>query len=51
MEWLFQDDTGYVQVTPTQWKPTKEDDKKAENMDPANEPRGVQEVACHWGPA
>ncbi|CAK0784339.1 hypothetical protein CVIRNUC_007543 [Coccomyxa viridis] len=36
-----------TQVTPTQWKPTKEDDKKAENMDPANEPRGVQEVMKH----
>ena len=50
MEWSAQDDPCASQVTPTQWKPTKEDDEKAENMDPANEPRGVQEVACRGDP-
>ena len=39
-----------LQVTPTQWKPSKEDDKRAENMDPANEPMGLKEVALQGDP-
>ena len=33
-----------LQVVPTEWKPSKEEMKKAEVMDPNNEPQGIMEV-------
>lgn len=33
-----------MQVSPTEWNPSKEEMKKADKMDPGNEPRGLVEV-------
>lgn len=33
-----------LQVSPTEWKPSEKDMKKADLMDPGNEPSGLVEV-------
>ena len=33
-----------LQVSPTEWKPSETEMKKADLMDPGNEPKGLMEV-------
>ncbi len=34
----------WLQVSPMEWKPSKEEMKKADMMDPGHEPEGIMEV-------